>query len=120
MSIDRDGIDKLLQNKKGGTHTRCSLVMAQCLWEKIVQGYGGVLVQDSSSIITDSGIKPTFYIRVYRFKIDGEFINTWIKFTYWERDDLADIDVSFKDLTVFDKVCQSKDLLDEQEKVVEW
>ncbi len=43
---------------------------------------------------------PTFYTRLYRMRLDGEFVNTWIKFVYNLRDNWADFELSWHDTEV--------------------
>jgi len=53
--------------------------------------------------------KPTFFSRVYRLKLDDQWVNTWIRFTYDIRTGWADFTISYKDLEVLDDAMTRKE-----------
>jgi hypothetical protein len=65
---------------------------------------------------------PSFYTRVYRMKLDGDFIDTWVRFKYNLRDGWADFYVSFREPAIgtdperVKKEQNSRRLLQELEK----
>ena len=56
---------------------------------------------------------PSFYVRKYRMKLDGEYVNTWIKFVYNHRDGWADFSMSYHDLDTFNRVMKLADMQEE-------
>jgi hypothetical protein len=79
----------------------------ECLMERVFQSAGFVCVYDGSQPKDINWLdKPTFFTRVYRCKMDGEWINTWVKFVYDLRpgkEGQADFEMGWKDLTVFNE-----------------
>lgn len=61
-----------------------------------------VLIKDGSTQPTDVNWldMPSFYTKVYRMKLDGELVNTWVRFIYNLRDNWADFEISYRDTTV--------------------
>jgi hypothetical protein len=76
----------------------------ECMFERALINMGFVVIKDGSIQPTDVDwlSKPTFFTRVLRAKVDGHFVNTWVKFTYDMRTGNADFSVSSKDMTVFE------------------
>ncbi len=58
-----------------------------------------VLTKDGSTQPTDVSWldTPSFYTKVYRMKLDGEYVNTWVRFIYNERDNWADFEMTYRD-----------------------
>lgn len=80
-------------NKTGG----------MCFWEKVCIAAGFRLVHDGSNspgeLQQKLGVNDTkFYIKEYRWYLDGKPVNTWVKFKYDERE-AVDVSVSYKDKT---------------------
>ena len=71
----------------------------RCLLEKIVERAGFKPVHDGQY---EEGQK--FYTKVYRLELDGEFVNTWLRFRYDLRTGYADVSISWKDLAEFEKL----------------
>ena len=76
--------------------------VSECLLERLARSYGFVLIRDGSlrRDFPNAG-KPTFYTRVYRLKLDGEFVNTYLRFKYDLRTGWADIDIGLSDFKEF-------------------
>jgi hypothetical protein len=72
-------------------------------WEKLVQRFGlgrFVLVHDGQRNPGQFELPPEdvrFYTKIYRWEIDGKFINTWVKFKYDLRDNEVGMDLTFHD-----------------------
>lgn len=81
----------------------------RCLLERII-ARTAVLVFDGEVSRKDPVIvdKPTFYTRVYRIVLDGEPINTWVRFIYDLRDGWADMRISNKDLKEWNKLTKEE------------
>jgi hypothetical protein len=56
-----------------------------------------VLVKDGSKEPIDINWldTPSFYTKLYRMKLDGEFVNTWVRFVYNTRDNWADFEMRY-------------------------
>lgn len=75
-------------------------VNKMCLLERILRSNGFILVHDGQqntegAQLIDDGV--SFFIRKYRLKMDGEFVNTWIKFIYDDRSQYVDFEIYSKD-----------------------
>lgn len=67
--------------------------------ENAVQNTGWfVVVKDGSKEPTDVNwlTTPSFYTKLYRMKLDGEFVNTWLRFVYNYRDNWADFEMTYR------------------------
>lgn len=79
-----------------------------CLMEELVRNFGMgkdksiahfVCVHDGFQPKPgDQGNDPKFFTRSYRFWIDGEFTNLWIKFKYDRRSGWSDMSISPKNM----------------------
>lgn len=72
-----------------------------CFWERVAIQAGFQLVHDGShspgELQRKLGATETkFYTRKYRWFLDGQPVNTWVKFVYDDRE-LHDMVVSYKD-----------------------
>ncbi len=69
--------------------------------EKAMQDWGFELVFDGSKP-REGDInwldKPTFYTKVYRWRLDRKWVNTWIRFVFDDRRGLTDMNISYEDL----------------------
>ena len=92
----------------------------ECLFERSVRSMGFMLMRDGSKKSGNSQDiqwldKPTFFSRVYRLKLDGIWVNTWIRFTYDARTGWADFSISHKDLAAMEDAIAAKEARDEEE-----
>lgn len=46
---------------------------------------------------------PSMYTKIYRMRLDGQFVNTWIKFVYNHRDGWADFTIIYEPDGVLNK-----------------
>jgi hypothetical protein len=83
----------------------------ECMVEKAFKNMGFVLVHDGSRETKDINwlSKPTFFTRTLRLKLDGEFVDTWVKFTYDLRTGDADFRISHRDLMAFQDAMEKQD-----------
>ena len=88
--------------------TRGNPRLMKCLLERLVVRAGFVLVHDGKNGEGQFNIDPSFYTRTYRLKLDGEFVNTWLKFKYDARSSLADLSMSWKDLDEWERVTEEE------------
>lgn len=71
-----------------------------CLLEKIIQKAGFELVHDGQKNPGQFELPAkeiARFTRKYRWKIDGQFVNTWVTFMYDKREQLADVEFYTKD-----------------------
>lgn len=81
----------------------------RCLLERII-ARTAILVYDGKLNSTPVQIdNPSFYTRVYRLKLDGQPVNTWIRFIYNKRDNWADMRISVKDLKEWDRITSKEE-----------
>jgi len=92
-------------------HIKGRVKPMECLFERAIRSMGFVLIRDGSKEPQDIKWldKPTFFTRVYRLKLDDQWVNTWIRFTYDNRTGWADFTISYKDLAVLDDVMTHKE-----------
>jgi len=67
-----------------------------CLLERTLKRLGFVLMHDGEKAPVQRAqfrIKPACFVRKYRLKIDGVFVNTWAVFKYDERSEFADFEI---------------------------
>lgn len=80
----------------------------ECLFERAIKNMGFRLIHDGSKESRD--VKwlsaPTFFTRTYRSYVDGQPVNTFIRFTYDLRTGDADFTVSSKDLDTFEQAVE--------------
>ena len=81
-------------------HVRRTIGVVNFLEQAMVNTGWFKMVRDGSkpeTALWKSAPEPTFYVKVYRMKLDGAFTNTWVKFVYNVRDNWADFEVTYKD-----------------------
>ena len=67
-----------------------------CLLERTLKRLGFVLMHDGEKAPVQRvqlKIKPACFVRKYRLKVDGVFVNTWAVFKYDERSQFADFEI---------------------------
>ncbi len=94
-------------------HIKGKIKPMECLFERALLNMGFVVVHDGSKEPTDvnwlkSG-EPTFYTKVLRARVDREFINTWVRFTYDLRTGFADFTISYRDLATYEDATAKHD-----------
>jgi len=75
----------------------------ECLWEKMVKLAGFRLIHDGQY-----EEEQLFYTRVYRLGLDGELVNTWLRFKYDLRTGYADVSISWEDLAEWEKLTEGE------------
>ena len=72
-----------------------------CLWERLIKDAGAfVLVHDGQRNPGQFEFPPEeirFYTRTYRLLIDGEPVNTWVKFKYDLREGEVSVDLTWRE-----------------------
>lgn len=72
-----------------------------CLWERLIRKMGDfVLVHDGTRNPGQFEFPPDevrFYTRVYQWVIDGEPVNTFVKFKYDLREGEVDVDLTWRE-----------------------
>lgn len=67
-----------------------------CLLERLLRDNGFVLVHDGQRNPEQIELPPEevrFFTREYRLKLDGQFVNTWVKFIYDNRSGTVDFEI---------------------------
>lgn len=85
----------------------CMSKTGMCFWERVCIEAGFRLIHDGSNSPGDLqkklGVNGTnFYLKKYRWYIDGKPVNTFVTFKYDERE-AVDIQISYKDKKTGDK-----------------
>lgn len=71
-----------------------------CVWERVARQVGFVLVHDGQRNPGQFKLAPEdvrYYTKKYRWRIDGQFVNTWLTFVYDMRKGEVDVEVSYKE-----------------------
>lgn len=97
----------------------------ECFMEKLMRGNGFVLIKDGSKNgeLTKGKVKPSFFRRIYRLQLDGEFVNTWVYFTYDLRTGWADFKITTKCLEEYERLTkepEDKEIAELTKKEVTW
>lgn len=78
----------------------------RCLLERMAVRAGFELVHDGKAGKQFGVEDPALYTRVYRLKLDGEFVNTYIRFKYDNRTRYADFSISWDDLAEWEELTE--------------
>lgn len=71
-----------------------------CLLERLLMKAGFELVHDGQNSPCQVQLPPeevSCYTKKYRWKIDGKFVNTWVRFFYDKRGQFADFEIYSRD-----------------------
>jgi len=71
-----------------------------CLLEKTLKRLGFVLTHDGQRNPGQFKLPPEeirCFVRKYRLKLDGEFVNTWAVFKYDDRSEFADFEITSRE-----------------------
>lgn len=77
-----------------------------CLLERTLKRLGFVLMHDGEKAPVQRAqfrIKPACFVRKYRLKVDGGFVNTWAVFKYDERSEFADFEIMCREPDIWGK-----------------
>lgn len=85
-------------------HIKGKIKPMECMFERALINMGFEVIKDGSKEPTDVNWleSPTFFTRVLRAKVEGKFIDTWVRFTYDKRTGDADFSVSYRDLAQYE------------------
>ena len=77
-----------------------------CLLEKTLIKAGFVLIHDGQRNPGQFKLPPEevkCFVRKYRWKVDGVFVNTWAVFKYDERSQFADFEIMSREPNIWGK-----------------
>ena len=91
-------------------HIKGKTEVIECFFERVLKWAGFVCIRDGSQFKEgDQARDPSFFTRIYRWKPDGKYVNTYIKVIHDKRKDLADFTISWKDLALFERLAAERE-----------